>query len=655
MYNINKMQVGANVDSVSVYRPPEYRLSPQYKVGVSESATQVFRMQTEALHMDEKRASFVVRSPGLGVILSPQVYISCGFQITCRAGNFSYDQIVGACLGDYDARASGVDGLAAAVSAPLLACRPKLCFSGGDVYSKAQTSYNLTINGASVSNHNQELYFRSLLDCWVAPKTFQARFSQAGGETDRYDAVCTSGEAALGGVEVRALELATGDRHTAYKAYGFTGDSGRSRRCKNLYACIEELEDGTATTDVFKVRLQIPVQGCGILSPFTQYDELASSCPLTKSMGALCNMNNFSLEILTDNLVKQIFRNLSGTRAARNVAGNDYNGAGNFADGNPAADYQIVMLTDDKYKPRLLTTWLRLSSWRSLPASITASTYRITVHRATSKPYVGAGVIHPDALDQAVELTDVLSSVGAGRRIGGRAAQRVGIATKVCTATWQALQSSQVPEFLFFCFQKTPKIFTLDSKKGIADLAGAAGFPVAASDIAPGLRNLMYSRNQDANASIVDFELTVMSSVGSFVFSSDYYPFIKKRRQLWYEHYKNCVDGYCDSDINIWVKNRSCLLLHCSSWIRGIATNSTAFPIQITASIKFQNLREQVDGHCATADNCVGTAVLPDFIAGEPVCCQIYPNGSMVIAASSAVSAAANLSHSTGLDLLSRQ
>jgi hypothetical protein len=609
--------------------------------------------------MDEKRASFVVRSPGLGTILQPQIYIDCGFSITCRAGNFSYDQIVGACLGDYDGRDSGAPNIGPDDSVPVLACRPKLCFSGGDVYSKAQTSYNLTINGASVSNHNQELYLRSLLDCWVSPKSFQARFSQAGGESDRYDAVPVSGEAALGGIECRALTVGAGGgnvgNHPVYKTYGFTGDSGRSRRCKNLYACIEELGTGTNNTDVFKVRMQIPVHGCGILSPFTQYDELASSCPLTKSMGALCNMNNFSLEILTDNLVKQIFRNLSGTRAVVLNDGTAYAGGGTFALANAQADYQITMITDDKYKPRLLTTWLRLSSWRSLPASITASTYRITVHRATSKPYTGAGVLVAAVLDQDVDLPDVLSSVGAGRRIGGRAAQRVGIDHKVCKATWQALQSSQVPEFLFFCFQKNPAIFTLDSKKNIATLAGAAGFPNAALDIAPGLRNIMYSRSQDANAAIVDFELQVMSSVGSFVFSSDYYPYIKKRRQLWYEHYKNCVENYCESDINIWHKNRSCLLLHCSSWIRGIATNSTAFPIQITASIKFQNLREQVDGHCACADNTVGTAVLPDFIAGEPVCCQIFPNGSMVIAASSAVSAAANLSHSTGLDLLSRQ
>jgi hypothetical protein len=203
--------------------------------------------------------------------------------------------------------------------------------------------------------------------------------------------------------------------------------------------------------------------------------------------------------------------------------------------------------------------------------------------------------------------------------------------------------------------QKTPKIFTLDSKLRVSDLVGAAGSPAAGVDIGAGLRNFMYSRNQDANASIVDFQMTVMSSVGSYVYSSDQYPYIKKRRELFYDHFKNCVDGYCDSDINIWSKNRSSLLLHASDWIRGISTPSVAFPIQITASVKFQNLREQVDGHCAVCETHVGTAVLPDIIAGEPVMCQIFDNGSLVIAASSAVAAAANLSHSTGLDLLARQ
>ena len=486
------------------------------------------------------------------------------------------------------------------------------------------------------------------MDCWVSPSVFQARFSQAGGETDRYDSVPVSGEAAqvIAAVDGGATLTQDGANNQISKVWGATGDSGRARRVKNLYACIEELSTGNANQEVFKVRLQIPVHGTGVFTPFTQYDELAESCPLAKSMGALCNMNNWSIEILMEDLTKQIFRNLSSSQARA---------AGAFSALAPGG-YEITMLQEEKYKPRLCTTWLRLPSWRSLPSSITCSTYRVTTHRTTSAVYTGAINVVAASLDDGVQLADVLQSVGSGRRVGGRAMQQATAATKVCQATWSGITSAQVPEYLFFCFQKTPKLFTLDSdfvKRIAGDGTNAA--PNPAHDDAAGLRNLMYSRNQDANCSIVDLELTVMSSVGSFTYSSDSYPFIKKRRQLFYDHYRNCVDDYCDSDVNIWSKNKSCLLLHCSSWIRGIATNSTAFPIQISAGIKFQNKREQVDGHCATAENAVGTAVLPDFIAGTPVMCQIFPNGSLVIAASSAVSAAANLSHSTGLDLLSRQ
>jgi hypothetical protein len=154
---------------------------------------------------------------------------------------------------------------------------------------------------------------------------------------------------------------------------------------------------------------------------------------------------------------------------------------------------------------------------------------------------------------------------------------------------------------------------------------------------------------------IQDFSLTVLSSVGSYSYSSDAFPSLKKRRELWFDHLKNTVGDYCQNDINIWLKNRCCLLLHISDYIRGLSCENTSFPIQIDCRIKWVNYRNFADGTSAAGLTTIGPAFFKDVIQGTPIMCQIYTGGAMQITSSSAVTSTANLSHSSAVDILARR
>ena len=275
----------------------------------------------------------------------------------------------------------------------------------------------------------------------------QARFQQCGGcDAPKYDSVPISGCTAVHDTIANAMA-------NIAKVYGFSGDSGIKINAENLYSCIEGARrGGTATAnDTFRVRCQIPIHGAGLFSPFSPSDPLAASCPYRRSMNALVNMNNFSLEILTSDLYKNIFRSLSALNGT---------GAGDFGDGNPSGRYTVQLAADDK--PRLCTTWLRLASWRALPATIVASTYRITSHRPTSEiKGTDLPVINQACLDGAAPLT-VLPSIGSARKPSARSAPVVENDNKYWTAKFEAVQFSQLPQYLFFVFQKSTDLMTLD-------------------------------------------------------------------------------------------------------------------------------------------------------------------------------------------------
>jgi hypothetical protein len=572
-------------------------------------------------------------------------------EVTCD-GKMDYDQLMGPLVGCYDPTADLTANYGGAGNkADRIACLPKIVFSQGDAFSKAQTSYNVTVNGAQISNHNQNLYLGSLAQCWISPESYQLRFSQCGGKPNAYDSVPVSGQAAAVG--------AVG----AVKVYGYTGDSGVDQRAKNFYGCIRANMTPPAATsqDKVTVRCQVPIWGAGLFNPFSSSDALSQTCPLTKSMYALAHMNSFSVEMLFEDLEQQLIRCISSASLA--------DGGGRiFANSSTTNAIQCRIVGDQvgDRKPQLLTEWIRLPSWRQIPSTITASTYKITTHRATKQDPGDDVVVFAQTRAGVPAQTSCLPSVGRARNQavdGARAGRSAPLAlgtSAFIDATFSAVQSAQIPSYLFFCMQKSSKMFTQEgffAKQASGWGAVAAGAAVAAdtSRQSAGLQNYMYSRNQDANAQIADFELMIQSSIGAYVYSSDTYPYVRRQRELWTDHLKNVCEGYCGSDMLTWQKNNSCLLIRASDFARGLGSPNSAMPVQITAKCKFINAREQIDGHAACALERHGVAVLRDFIAGVPCMAQIFDSNALTIASSSAVASSANLSHSTALDILSRQ
>ena len=622
-------------DIVNVVRPDEHRLSPGYRVGISESAVQIFRMKTEALHFDTGRASFVVKSPGLGVLMQSRVILDFSVDITAPF-LMSYDQAVQAVVGCRDKKDPG-DGTKEDLDCSM-GVTPKLCFSGGDAFGKAISSMTVTVNGAAVSNHNQNLYMRSLADCWISPEAYQSRFSQCGGPPSSFSSVPVSGTALA-----YDADYAAGSPIVA----GFTGDSGVNTRIQNLWGCVESFGDGAADGDKIRVRCQVPLWGCGLFNGFAPDDKISQSCPLSRSMNALAHFNNWTVELLFSDLIENIFRDLGAQEEA---------GGGDIEHGNQPNGYTITLATD--VKPALETIWLRLPSYRLIPERIVASTFRITTHRESSKKVEG-GVVIPAAITRVGvgALTDSLPSVGLDRNAQGRCAERS--ESKKYTSYFTAVQSAQPCQYLFFCFQKSSKVYTLAGGE-VAKVARLdtfeAGDPHGTDDAeAAGCKNYLFARNADANAGILDFSLTVLSSVGSYTYSSDKFPNLKKRRELWTDHKSNCVADYCQNSMNIWVKNKCCLLLHISDYIRGLSTENTAFPIQLDAEVTWVNYRSFADGYCAASIDRPGLAFMKDQIQGTPIMAQIFTGGAMQITSTSAVTSTANLSQSSATDILARR
>jgi hypothetical protein len=603
-------------------------------------------MKTESQHFDKGRASFVIKSPGLGVLCQSRVILEFLVDVECPF-HMSYDQAVQSVIGSQQ-RSSVVVAAATAIQTTcrMSAC-PKLVFSGGDAFSKGLSSTTITLNGASISNHNFNLYMRSLMDCWVSPEAYQARFSQCGGTPAQFDARPVSGFA----VVPRAAYAAVTPIVAAW-----SGDSGVDIRSKNLMGCVEsyQVPDNVLTRDKIRVRVQVPIWSCGLFNPFSPGDKISGSCPLNRSMVSLAHINNLTVEFLFDDLLENIFRDL-GTQDP--VAG----GANNLTTGNQVGGYTVTLVAD--VKPSLNTVWLRLPSYRLIPEKIVASTFRITTHRESSKKDSGLVVIPASILRGGVALSDALPSVGTCRNVRGRSAQFS--AVKYYESTFTAVQSAQPPQYLFFTFQKSSKLYTLDGygTNRVDDWNYATGSDGAGTALdlqttiqeGAGLENYLFARNADANAAIGEFELTVLSSVGCYTYSSEVFPYQKKRRQLWQDHLKNCVADYCGNDMQVWLKNKCCLLLHISDYIRGLSTENTAFPLQIDAKIKWVNMRDFVDGHCAASLNQIGPAFMQDVIQGTPIMAQIFTGGGIQITSSSASTSTANLSHSSATDILARR
>ena len=636
------MQSPDAIQRVSVFRPVEYQMGPSAQPEVSESCLNRYRMQIDPQFFDEQRASFQLRAPGLGVVCSNNMFIEASFTIRAPARwNFATaSQALFAPQPRQDIEAPGNDAAAEVLT---LAYSPKICFGGGDAMAGALSNVQLVCNGAALSNSRQRTYTNALDRVWFGKDVFQRRFSCCGGKCDAYDSVCVSGR-------TNAANLAT--------INGFTADSGIEKRCQNLLACTTTIDaSGSATQyDPRTVRIRWPVRACGVLSPVGPFDEMADSCPYKSSCLAIPHFNTISLDFLFAGLKECLFRNLTARLPA---GGNTLTGGGVLGG--------FVVALDTATPPTLHAEYLRLGMWNQIPASISIPAFKIAVHQPTKTVKTQNTVDIVRELTRAnvnKQLSPALPAVGFDRTNGilSRCAPFDG--DRYLEAEYQ-ITSAQVASYLVFVMQKTSDMYVLGGD-ALEDSVGKQidnwdyhrGALAAGSNTTQnaGLQNYFLARNTNSCASIQQISLEIMSSVGSYTYSTENYPYIRGRHELFRDVLRHTCPGYLDGDINTWRKHCSIVILSSSDFVRGLTTSGSSFPVQYSVKVKYASEREYISGAGAAAFGAAvtGTAVLRDCIAGEPVMLEIFDKAELRLSPSSGVVSSMNISHSTALDLVSR-
>ena len=155
---------------------------------------------------------------------------------------------------------------------------------------------------------------------------------------------------------------------------------------------------------------------------------------------------------------------------------------------------------------------------------------------------------------------------------------------------------------------------------------------------------------------MLQFALEISSSVGSFRYSGGSYPWIRDRQELFRDISRYCVDDYCSGGkFSVWRKHNGMVYLGADSFIKGLTTIGVAFPLVINATVEWGSEREFISGDgCCSQDLSAGMAVQRDCIFGRPLMICQYNSNSLSISPSSSVLSSQNMSHASGMQLLSR-
>lgn len=677
--------------SVQVLKQDEYRIAPTFQPSVTESCANRYKMVIRPLSFTKERASYSWRSPSVGCLMSPNAFIEMDFQVE-TPGKWDYSAAVGPIVGQQLFMPQHVE---AADETFNIAPRPKLCFGSQDSVGGAIDNIQITVNGSSISNARLKDYKWCLDSMWYEPDLFQKRFGTAGGCPQMYDVRCVSGEGYFRSSAYDALSTHAGqleaagtfvraDRggniragssaETTPAVCAFTGDSGLQRRTEGILGCVYDrtaYEDNAQVdgverahqTDSFKVRVRWALNGAGgLFSPVCPQDKLSVSCPYRNSCLAIPHANSIAIDILFSDLIESVFKNLS-TR----MHGADQN---RFLAGAKSGGIKVTLLGDGvgSSSPRLLVEYLRLQSYKTIPASVNLQVYRCSVHNATEK-VPSAGVVTIAAGQDAAavvrsgvtQLANSLPCMGIDRFGGERTAAPNAV---TLTCRWDGIVAAQPCNYLLFCLQKSSKQYC--GVGGLADNKDAITRPVvdwnytrgnasglgATSGIKAGLMNYFLSRNTMASCAIKTFELEVMSSLGAYTIAGDTAPFLRTRSELYRDHIRYAPEKYCDQQT--WYKHKCCMMVGVDQYARGLATNGSAFPISYKATVVFECARQFITGEGACSIGARGPSVQRDMIHGEPVMVQVFSNSSLQISPSASLLSSQNLSHSQSQEILAR-
>ena len=619
----------------SIVRPIEYNTG-RFQPGLTESAVNIFRMSYEPTDFSESRASWQFRSPGLNSLMSSQVFIEFDLEIITPSKYYDFASALGANYALVQVNAAGGNQNDRSLGKASVT----LAFGEGNPFKACQQSYQLVVNGASLQQTRMDEWSNSVEKLWLPPKVMQRRFGRCGGAWSNWDGVAVSGSAFA--PASNATFAASGC------VAGFTQDSALAKRISGLYACTKQATAVTGTQTTRVVRVRCPVEGCGIFNPLGRGDQCSNSCPLKSSSFVIPHMNVIGLNLLFKNMFKTIIKNLGGSMRA---GGGNINATG---DSDVTVRFPVVAGAS-KPNAKLLVSYIRLPSWRSIPQTRTLASYRMAVHDATSKkPGAGLVVIPAVCHDGAGTITEAIPVAGTDFVVAvGATPCAQWNTTRYLESVWSGIQMSQIPSFVL---QKTTDLYTLATGTVEAvdyDMTASAQVANNTQQTA-GLNNQALYRNTAASAAIVGLKLQIQSSVGSYEFSPEY-PHLKGRSELFADTIKNSYLEYCDGCEYNWDRHSGIVFLQSSDFARGLSSEGASFPITIDATCRFENHRQYCDGTGYASLQSLGPAVLRDVIAGRPLMLALYSRQSLAISPSAALVSSQNISHASAIEILSRQ
>ena len=622
------------MSAYNIVRPIEYNIGA-YQPGLTESAVNIFKISAKPTDFNEQRASWNVRSPGLNTLLSSQVFVSFNVEIRCPSKMYDF-------LSARSANTSVVRR--AANDAPdqaRVGSSVTVAFGEGNPFAYCLQSYNVVINGASLQQVRMDEWKNTVDKLWLPSAVMARRFGRCGGAWNAWDSVCVSGDAM--GENENTVAHGTGSVVSA-----FTQDSGIAKRIQGVLACTYQAPALDGHTDVRVIRVRAPLDGCGLMNPLGRQDYCSSACPLKNGTFCIPHANVVQFSFLMKNMFKTICRNLSSDYILAAGAGVNQGGqSGSVQVRFPGGDAAQALA-------QLELTYLRLPSWRSIPATRTLSAYRVACHDATSKVITNPVVVAAGCLDSGI-ATEAIGISGVGRA-GNIAAEAEMVSTRFQECEWSGVNMSQIPTALAFVLQKSTDAYTLDTAAKVGNAVGYTAQGAVGPDLQDtcGLKNQFIARNTAASASIVGLDLMIQSSVGSYVYSETEAQFLKGRSELFADTLKNSYLDYMGGCEFKWDKHNCIVYLESSDFARGLGSEGSSMPVVFNAKIRYENHREFIDGTGAACDGGRGCGVVRDAIFGTPLMLAIYSRMSVALSPSAGLISSQNISHSSALQLLSQ-
>ena len=506
-----EQQQGANVIKI---RPASMEIAvPSFTPTVVSSPANIFVTDVQAQSYSADRISWTFRSPSSSLLASPLAYGVFRVKVTAPYKLNRADQI-GPLIGQFDCQAAlggaSVDantinpaGLISARSG--YGYRPLLCFGEGNTVSQAAESCAITINGATWTCLNQNLYERSLDRCFVPDKVAQKTYSTCGGAPNAYDdrplsghclgitndlgyaaALAAGGRAIIGASANLATAAATGNRPLE----GLTFDSGLHQRMENFYDQVRESAAVAATDRSVTLEIKFPISGSVFNSQWGS-SGLSRSDPRLRMALGIPHLNQCTITYNFKDLLKSIIRRLGRPNRVANAADNVLAGAiSQYQHGGSSAD-DIRVEFDESYAPRLQVTYIRLPAFRQMPQSAALAVYRREIRRPQGMQSKGAfggkafnGALFGSSTKYGLRCTGDFDAIPTtiyarppGLKLFTAHQDQV---EKI--AEWVGVQYPQPPSFLFVVFQKDLAVTQHRSPFGVAgplDLDLVAGATAA--------------------------------------------------------------------------------------------------------------------------------------------------------------------------------